>query len=123
MNVIKILYLLTTMISILAMLPQIKKLHQTKKTDQFSVTTWSLWTFSGLISLIYAISLKSAPFLFAEISWFIFYLIMVSMIIYYKYKDDIPKIAIHITKKHQKNSKTLITSITFPNHDLKKLAK
>jgi len=123
MNVIKILYLLTTMISILAMLPQIKKLHQTKNTDQFSLTTWSLWTFSGLVALMYATTLKSAPFLFAAIAWFIFYVIMVSMIIYYKYKDDIPNIAIHITKKHQKNSKTLITSITFPNHDLKKITK
>lgn len=111
------------MISVLAMLPQIKKLHQTKKTDQFSLTTWSLWTFSGFISLIYAITLKSAPFLFAEIAWFIFYLIMVSMIVYYKYRNDIPNISIHITKKHHKHSKTFITSITFPNHDLKKLAK
>lgn len=111
------------MISVLAMLPQIKKLHQTKKTDQFSLTTWSLWTFSGFISLIYAITLKSAPFLFAEIAWFIFYLIMVSMIVYYKYRNDIPNISIHITKKHHKYSKTFITSITFPNHDLKKLAK
>lgn len=116
MNFIKILYLITTMISVLAMLPQIKKLHQTKKTDQFSVTTWSIWTFSGFISLLYSISLKSVPFLIAEISWFIFYLIMISMIIYYKYKDDIPKLSISITKRHHKTTKTFITSITFPNH-------
>lgn len=60
LTVITTLYAGNSLITLLAYLPQIKKLLWSKsKPVNFSFLSWTMWTYSGLIATMYAIFIVS----------------------------------------------------------------
>lgn len=86
MNFITILFITSALLSVVAMIPQIKKLRETKNSDEFNVFTWSIWTFGQVVGIAYAISVGANAFLFVSALWLLFYVYMVSLIIKYRPK-------------------------------------
>ncbi len=64
--------------------PQISKLVKVKKSDQFSILTWGLWVFSGLLLLVYAISIKDFVYIILETLHTAFLLLVFILIMIYK---------------------------------------
>ena len=81
---IEIAYLTATVVSVIAMAPQIKQLFIAKQSDEFSLTTWFIWTMYQIIALSYSITLGSLPFMLTNIAWIVFYTVMLTLIIKYR---------------------------------------
>ena len=43
MNLIDVLYLITSMTSLGASVPQVLQLFKEKRSDELSITTWAMW--------------------------------------------------------------------------------
>jgi uncharacterized protein with PQ loop repeat len=67
-----------------ACFPQFLKLIQLKKSDQFSILTWSIWLIYELSSLYYSIVIGSFPYIFLNSLWVLFYAAMLYLIFRYK---------------------------------------
>ncbi len=89
MHIIETLYLLASFVSILAMAPQIKQLFVTKRSDELSLTTWLVWSSYQCIALAYAIALHLVIYSIVNVSWVLFYGVMITMIIRYR-KNTLP---------------------------------
>lgn len=69
-------------IGISGYLPQIRKLIKVKKSSQFSILGWAIWLVSGVMLLVYAVSIKDFVYITLEILntlslLFVFILILV----------------------------------------------
>ncbi len=83
MHVFEIIYVLSVLIGVGACVPQVVALWRKKAADEFSVPTWTLWLMTQTMSLTYAISINNAFIIAANICWLTFYMIMISLIVYY----------------------------------------
>lgn len=84
MHLFEILYMTSTAVALIACIPQMRQLIATKCSDEFSLTTWTMWIFTQGISLMYVLSLKQMLLVLASGLWTMFYIIMVSLILYYR---------------------------------------
>jgi uncharacterized protein with PQ loop repeat len=84
MNTIEIIYIVGVMVAICAGLPQIIQLVKSKASDEFSVPTWGMWLVTQCSSLAYAISISNAILVGVNLAWMSFYLIMISLILWYR---------------------------------------
>lgn len=66
------------------MIPQVKRLLETKDSDGLSLTTWGTWACCQVMSMIYAISISATAYIIVNIFWVSFYWLMVCMIIKYR---------------------------------------
>jgi uncharacterized protein with PQ loop repeat len=85
MPLLEILYIFGVIISICASLPQVRQLVTVKASDEFSLTTWTLWLFTQCVTLIYVISLHNTLLIAAGVLWTAFYVAMVYLIIHYRH--------------------------------------
>ncbi len=92
MKIIAIIYLIAAVLSIAAMLPQIKKLIITKNSDEFNLSSWFIWFFSQACGSVYAIALKAPAYIIVSSTWTVFYVIMVVLIIKYQPKKVYPSV-------------------------------
>lgn len=92
MYIIEALYLFATVISVVAMAPQIKQLLKTKQSEEFSLTTWSIWAVYQIIALSYAVTLGSLPFMLTNLAWIAFYTAMLTLIV--RYRKNTPQPAL-----------------------------
>jgi uncharacterized protein with PQ loop repeat len=84
MNSIELLYISMTSLSVFASLPQIRQLIVLKRSDEFSLTTWIIWTLAQISALFYSIHINSIPYLAVNIIWIIFYVVMLFLILKYR---------------------------------------
>ncbi len=99
MKTIEVFYLIATLISLGACIPQIKQLIQTRRADEFNMTSWTTWFFTQIISLTYAISVGETMLILANIAWVSFYLTMVCLIFYYRRQAVPESITVHSTEE------------------------
>jgi uncharacterized protein with PQ loop repeat len=84
MNSLQIIYIISTLIAIIASIPQIRQLYRTKRSDELSIPTWTIWLVTQFVTLAY-ISTVQDPILTAVAStWVLFYVVMISLIMYYR---------------------------------------
>ena len=82
---IEIAYIIASVASIGAMAPQIRQLLITKKTDELSLLSWTIWAAAQLIATVYAISIHALPFIIMSSMWLFYYACVVSIILYYRH--------------------------------------
>jgi L-asparagine transporter-like permease len=84
MNSIELIYLLASFASIVAMASQLRQLVSTKKSDELSLTTWTVWTSYQCVALVYALTIHLVIYTIVNIAWVLFYVAMIALIIRYK---------------------------------------
>lgn len=81
---IQIIYFISSSIGILAMIPQVWRLMQTKQSDGLSLTTWGTWACCQMVSFAYAVSINARAYMVVNVVWIAFYWTMVILIIKYR---------------------------------------
>lgn len=89
---VEIIYIITALVALSACLPQIKKLLVAKRSDEFSLQTWSIWTMTQLATLVYVMSLGEVLMILVNLSWVSFYAFMVVLIVRYR-RPGVPALA------------------------------
>lgn len=89
MTVIELLYICSTTIAVLASIPQISQLLITRRSDELSLTTWVLWLCTQFVSLTYAISIANILLACVNVTWIIFYITMVALIVRYRPRTQV----------------------------------
>lgn len=84
MTAIDILYLVTSMASLVASVPQVIQLFKEKRSDELSLSTWTMWFFCQITFLVYVVSRGETLMLVTNTIWLIFYGAMLWMIVYYR---------------------------------------
>jgi uncharacterized protein with PQ loop repeat len=72
--------------AVFAGVPQLRKLLQSKQADEFSVPTWTIWLFSQVAALMYALSIHDLLYTLVSAFWTVFYAFMVVLI--FKYRNN-----------------------------------
>lgn len=81
---IQILYCAAAIIALGACVPQIYQLLRRKQADSFSLSTWTVWTATQLVTLIYVSSIRNRLMIVVSIAWVAFYIVMVCLILHYR---------------------------------------
>lgn len=81
---IQTVYLLTSLVGVMAMVPQVRRLVTTKQSDQFSLTTWIVWGMCQVSSFAYATSINATAYMIVGSAWITFYAVMIFLIIKYR---------------------------------------
>jgi len=84
MNAIDILYLVTSLASIGASVPQVKQLFKEKRSEELSLSTWLMWFICQITFLIYVSTRGETLMLATNLIWLVFYAAMLWMIVYYR---------------------------------------
>jgi uncharacterized protein with PQ loop repeat len=94
MHAIELIYVTTTLVSVLTALPQLKRLWVMKNSDEFSLVSWIAWLIAQLSALVYAISIGSVPYLIVNFLWIAFYALMIALIV--KYRSGAKREAVYV---------------------------
>lgn len=84
MTALQIIYTISTCIALLASFPQIQQLLTTKRSDELSMTTWALWFCTQFVTLAYVSSIGDMLLVAFASVWLVFYVVMISLIYYYR---------------------------------------
>lgn len=84
MSIIHLLYALAATVAIYACLPQLRKLTQTKQSDEFSLSSWVIWLVTQGVAVIYAVTISDPLYAVVSFVWLGFYGLMVALIIKYR---------------------------------------
>jgi len=84
MTAIDLLYLITSLASLGASVPQVKQLFKEKRSDELSLSTWTMWFLCQITFLIYVTSRGETLMLVTNTIWLVFYAAMLWMIVYYR---------------------------------------
>jgi uncharacterized protein with PQ loop repeat len=84
MSIIHFLYALAATVAIYACLPQLRKLTQTKQSDEFSLSTWVIWLVTQGVAVLYAITISDPLYATVSVVWLGFYALMVTLIVKYR---------------------------------------
>lgn len=84
MTTLQIIYSIAACIALCAGIPQMKKLIQTKRSDEFSLNTWVMWICTQLVATAYAFSLGDKLLISINCAWVLFYSAMVYLIVRYQ---------------------------------------
>lgn len=67
MKIIEIIYVLAACVSIAAMIPQIRRLLTTKRSDELSASAWAVWTMYQVLAVTYAMSVGAVMYMIISI--------------------------------------------------------
>lgn len=98
---IEIGYLISSLIAVGAMIPQVKRLVISKQSDELSLGTWATWGCCQLVSFLYALSLHVTAYIIVNIAWIAFYAVMVTLIVRYRTKRTLLKDVIELLKQRK----------------------
>lgn len=88
MTLFETLYIFAGLVALSAGIPQLKQLLLTRRSDEFSLQTWGIWTATQVMTLAYVASLGNVIMTIMNIAWVTFYLVMTLLI--YKYRHVAP---------------------------------
>jgi uncharacterized protein with PQ loop repeat len=100
-NTIETIYLLSSLIAVCAMVPQVKRLVLTKQSDELSLGTWATWGCCQLVSFMYALSLNVRAYIIVNATWIAFYALMVFLIIKYRTKRNLVMMVIDVLRRRK----------------------
>ena len=83
-ELIEILYLVTSFSSLVASIPQLRQICVTKRSDELNISTWCTWVITQAVFLLYVLSRGENILLLTSTLWLLFYLVMASLILYYR---------------------------------------
>jgi uncharacterized protein with PQ loop repeat len=97
--VIQVLYVIASVVSVGAGVPQLRKLLVTRRSDEFSVPTWSMWTTTQAISLLYSFTLGDLYFTTVCSIWLVFNVLMLTLIV--KYRNNVSPVPAEVMVESQ----------------------
>lgn len=98
-NTMQTIYLISSSIGILAMIPQLRRLIMTKQSDGLSLTTWGTWACCQMVSFAYAISINARAYMLVNVVWISFYWTMVFLIIKYRKRRSLLQTLVYWHKR------------------------
>ena len=84
MQPIELLYILSSTVAIASSAPQILQLLRTKKSEELSRATWSMWLTTQFFNLAYMTHLGNPLLIAFSPAWLSFYVIIMTLIIRYR---------------------------------------
>ncbi len=84
MNFLDILYLVTSLTSLVASVPQVRQLLKEKRSEELSLSTWTMWFICQITFLSYVYSRGEVLMLATNSIWLVFYGTMLFLIVYYR---------------------------------------
>ncbi|MEO7904517.1 MAG: hypothetical protein ABIR91_01840 [Candidatus Saccharimonadales bacterium] len=84
MILIEILYTTAAVVAISACIPQVLQLWRLKRSDELNLQSWTTWTFTQMVTLVYVISIGNVLMSVVNLVWVSFYVCMTVMIIRYR---------------------------------------
>ena len=91
---IETLFILVSIIAVSAGGSQIYRLLKVGRSDELSVSTWSLWLGTQVIQLVYMVSLQQPVLVAVSSLWTGLYVAMVGLILYYRRHPRLEAVAI-----------------------------
>lgn len=82
---IEVLYTITGFVTIVAGCSQAYQLVKVGRSDELSVSTWTMWLVGQVVTFLYAMTLKEWAFLLISGSWVLLHIVIVGLIFYYRY--------------------------------------
>ena len=98
---IEIVYLTSSSIAVLAMIPQVRRLLITKESDELSLGTWATWGCCQLVSLMYAVSLNARAYIIVNVAWITFYALMVMLIVRYRKQRNLLAAGMNLIRRRR----------------------
>lgn len=77
-------YITSSVIAILMSLPQVRQLLVEKSSEELNIGTWATWLCSQFVVLLYVASKGEKVMIATNIVWCTFYIIMITLILYYR---------------------------------------
>jgi uncharacterized protein with PQ loop repeat len=77
------------LVSVAASVPQLVQLLKVKNSDEFNVSTWSIWLLYQVVTLLYTVDIKSVAYSFINSLWLLFYSYMLFLIIKYRPQKEL----------------------------------
>lgn len=105
---IQTIYLISSSIGILAMIPQLVRLIKTKQSDGLSLTTWGTWACCQMVSFAYAISINARAYIIVNLFWISFYWAMAFLIIKYRKRRSLLDTILYWKKRGQTDTRHFI---------------
>ena len=102
MLIIQFLYLATATISIVVLIPQIQKLLAMKRSDELSISAWTVWTLYQLSALAYGISVGASLLIVVSAIAIPLYATVLVLVIKYR-NTPVPQLAVEEEKDHAGN--------------------
>ena len=97
MLTIKIIYIMAATLAISACVPQLRQLIRSKNSSGLSVVTWSIWTFTQMVTLLYVLSIGDVLMAIVSIMWVSFYATMTVLILRYRRRTILAAVQIEPT--------------------------
>ena len=85
MDYIEVIYIVSSVIQLIAGLPQAFKIYRKKSAHDVSVTTWFAWGVTQLIALIYQAHREEWVMVCMSILWITVDVLVVWLALYYRY--------------------------------------
>ena len=85
-NILGIGAVIGGMVGVTAYVPQIIHLIKVKDSIGMSVTAWFIWIFGEILAFLYAISIKSLPFIIINVLYILADIIIIILIFRYEKK-------------------------------------
>jgi len=102
---IQIIYLISSAIGIIAMIPQLRRLLAMKQSDGLSLTTWGTWACCQMVSFAYATSIGAKAYMLVGAIWITFYWTMVILIIKYRKRRSLLDTLMYWHKRGEEDKK------------------
>lgn len=122
-EIIPTIYLVSSSIGILAMIPQVKRLITIKQSDGLSLTTWGTWACCQVVSFAYAVSLDAKAYMLVSAIWVGFYWTMVLLVIKYRKRRSLLETLLYWFKRGREDEEHFsfkTEALALPPHAAKK---
>ncbi len=96
MDLLALLYILASVTSILAGLPQIVQILRTKNVEGINLQTYDMWAVLQAAGLPYTVQSGNALWFGVSIGWLIYYVAVIILIEHYRYPHYISVILSHV---------------------------
>lgn len=81
---IQLLYILATLISISATVPQIRRVMRVRSARELNLGTYATWMLTSSVTLLYVIHLGDQLLIATSVAWVVYYVIMTGAIFYFR---------------------------------------
>ena len=85
MNILALLYIIASIATVSAGLPQIIQIIRTKDVEGISLQTYDMWALFQTVSIPYTIESGNILWLCTSIGWLTYYVIVILLIEHYQY--------------------------------------
>lgn len=84
MTFIEFAYIISGIIALGAGIPQVHQLIVEKRSEELSLSSWSVWASAQVVAFLYAMSINNVTLIIMNGMWVAFYVFMVVLVVKYR---------------------------------------